>query len=217
MTAEEARVLATARVAMLGADPSSTKAPSYRRLSVRQQQLYQRAAGVNPEWSAIRVIATLDAGSCDLALIDDADIAEPARMHLVRIEDPGTSNYGAGQQVHIVTARDGFGNEAPRCTIEDRVLWTFDDDLADVVSLRLFYPRVPLPLPADEDGTSELELPEPHVELLVIDLAKWLLRRTPVGEGVAAGLRVLDEEEEEALATFDLHVTTYGGTLRERH
>lgn len=68
------------------------------------------------------------------------------------------------------------------------------------------------------DGTETSELPEVYQDLLILDLAKWVLKNTLSmdTERRVAALGVLSEEEEGMLLTYTSEVADYAGTQVSR-
>lgn len=214
-TVEELVIQALARAMEFGDNFPATRSLLYRRLGVRQQQLFAAAARVNPYYFGDIAIGTLDAaGSIDINLSGDPEAADPVEnMELiseVAIEDPGTSGFAAGDEVHVVPLHDPEVAFAPRVTIQGHVIRQVGTDLANVVSIRLYYSRRPFRIDPD-DAASPISLPETFSELLVVDVAKYLLRKaaTIPQEVRQVALTALEAEEQEALGNFIEHVREF--------
>src|SRR5690606_33580519 len=128
----------------------------------------------------------------------------------VEIHDPGQSDYEVGQRITIVTADDPDGL-APRAFLRHRVLVGVANELAGVASIKVWYPYIPEPTAPDENGSREVEIPDPHSELLVVDLARDFARKTIsiAPETRAAIVAALNDEEAPMLAEWIAHVRGY--------
>lgn len=218
MTAEEAVVQALARAMQFTDKAPSARSVLYRRLGVRQQQLYARAAALDADYAGICATGTLSSGALDLADLSPT-VSAAESITKVTIEDKGTSSYAVGDDVNIVPSTDPDAGLAPRATIRDRVIRGVGTDLDGAVSLKVHYPKLPPALTATSKATA-LVMPEPHVELLVVDLALSMCRHVAsTSEGaaqVAGGIELLSKEEEGLLAAWDEHVKNYAGGLTSR-
>lgn len=217
MIADDVCTYALARLTELGASAPVARSLMYRQIGVRQQQLYARAARVNPDWAGVCATAALDQGAADLSDIAPP-IETPERIQRIEIADPGTSNYAAGDEVHPVPLQDQvYAALPPRVTVRNRVIRGVGADLDGVISLRVSYARVPLAL-GPSDGARVLDLPEPHAELLVVDLARYLVRKstTLAPDARAAAVEALTAEEATLLLEFDAYVHGYVGPLTSR-
>lgn len=207
MTFEEAVQAALARTTDEG-NWGLAHSVLYDRLVARQTELFMRANRVDAEYFSTQAVGTLVNGAVSIdTLLDAVPPLPPCDVVLrVTIENKGTSAYTNGDRVSVVQARDASAQLAPRVQYANRVLRGWGTDLALVTSLRLFYARLPTPLTAAESGTTDLELPEPFPSsLLVLDLARWIIQRSPVKnvEQRASLLVALDAEEKASLAVFD--------------
>lgn len=218
MTCQEAVEQALARAATYGVHYNHSWAVLFRRLGVRQQQLYAHAARMNEHWAGTCATGTLDAdGRIDLAdLVDPIYAAE--RILRVEVADAGTSSYAAGDEVHMVRVDEPDVAETPRVAIRNRITEPIGTDLDGVTSLKFYYARLPLALD-ETDSATDLELPEPHQELLVVDLAKYLVRKSADLDagGKQPVLAELKEEEAELLAEFDAYVASFDAMTEERY
>jgi hypothetical protein len=88
-------------------------------------------------------------------------------------------------------------------TLRGGIIRQVGTDLAGVTSIRVYYSIRPFRVDPDDKNTV-IRLSEPFHDLLVIDLAKFMLRKAATVpeavRGVAMG--ALDAEETEALANF---------------
>jgi len=181
----------------------------YRRLSVRQQQLFARAAAINPEYYGVCAVAPLSNGAVDLKDLGDP-VYRADSLSRIEIADKGTSGYANGDEVHVVALTDPDAALPPRVTVRNGVVAQVGTDLNGVVSLRVFYSRLPLSI-GPNDGSKELELLDPFQELLVVDLARYLVEHTLGLDATLRGqaLPLLEAEEKDLLALFDAHVKAY--------
>jgi len=214
VTYEEVVVAAMARGLDWDADFPSTRLPLYRRIGKRQQQLFTKASKVNPDYYGVKAGAALDANDeLDLRDLEAApSVDQAAGVQRVEISDAGTSSYATGDKVSIVSVDDIEAELAPRMTLRDFVLKGVGTDLANVVSICVYYPRYP-DMPAnDEDGSTVLQLSETYSELLVIDLTKYLVKKTLSIEAdvKAKILETLNAEEQEELGIYLAEVGTFG-------
>lgn len=184
----------------------------YRRMSLRQRGIFARAAQINPEYYGAEAIGTLTAGAIDIDLMPTDGVLEAEAITKVLIEDKGTSGYDNGDQVSVIPdSEKAAAYYAPRVTIKNRVIAQVATDLTLVTSIRVHYSYRPVALLDAEDGTSTVSLEDPFDELLVLDIYRWLLKKT-LGLDAAikdAAIKVVGEEEAELLATFDDHIRNY--------
>jgi len=207
MTYEDVVIATLARTLEWDAEFPSTRLPMFRRIGIRQQQLFCLASKSNPDYYGRCATGDIDANGCldlrDLATAV-APVDQAAGVQYIEINDPGTGVHPTGTEVHIISIGDQAADIAPRATLRDFIIRGIDLDLEGVISLDVYYPRVPdMPL-VGEDGTTVLELLEQHQELLVIDLTKDLIRKTiDLSPEVKAAVKgILDQEEADALANY---------------
>lgn len=210
MTVEEMAKLAMARTSEITSHYPSTRALIYRRLGLRQREIMAMGAKLNPDYYGTCAESLLD----DMLATDLNDIVEPVPtpelVEMVTIEDPGDSGLVAGQEVNIVTRHDVEAELPPRMTLRDLVLQSVNDDLEGVVSVMIWYSRLPALIgPGDKD--SAIELQSPWDELLAIDGAIQLLQKATrldaaIRTGAIADLR---SEEAPLLAGYLDHVKAY--------
>lgn len=200
------------------ADVSRTPGPTmYRRVGLRQQQLFSRIAQADQEYTGTWADGTLDAD----ARLDLKDLLDPlpaaGRITRIEIKDRGSSSYTNGQNVQIVNTNSAEFRGDPRVTIRDYLVEGYTppgqnatNDLDGVTSLRVYYPRMPAALDGS-DKAKEIELESPWDEMLVLDLAIWLIRRAPdvslADRGEAIGL--MGAEMAELDAEFEEHFTRF--------
>src|SRR5690606_29492353 len=209
MTFEEVRRAALARLMEYGDRWPQGRSVAYRRIGVRQQQLYAMAARANPEYAGVCAVGTLVNGAADFADMQPP-VMRPEAITLVEIHDPGESDYEVGQRITIVTADDPDG-VPPRALLRHRVLCGVGSDLDGVAQVKVWYPYIPEPTAPDEDGTREVEIPDPHSEVLVVDLARDYARKTISLEPDVrtAIVGVFNDEEAPMLAEWLAHVRGY--------
>jgi hypothetical protein len=213
-TVEQVSVAALSRTLDFGANAPSTRSLLYRRISIRQQELFSFAAQVNPEYYGTFAIGTLDAGAIDLRLMLTDGVREAVAVTKIQVEAmtaPSTT-YAVGDEITIVPASDDPGAYlAPRATIRDHVLRQVGTDLAEVEDIRMSYSYRPDPLAENEAGTTEVGLEAPFDELLVIDLTRHLLAKTLKMDAAvkAAAIVELTEEEKVGMAEFTAHLSRF--------
>lgn len=197
MTVEEMAKLVMARTSEITSHYPSTRALIYRRLGLRQREIMAQGAKLNPDYYGTCAESALDGQSAT----DLNDIIEPVPtpelIEMVTIEDAGTSGYVLGTEVNIVTRHDVDAELPPRMTLRDLVLQGVNDDLVGVVSVMIFYSRLPAPFgPSDKD--SVIELQSPWDELLVIDGAIQLLQKATRLDAAIRTAAIADLRTEEA-------------------
>jgi hypothetical protein len=211
--ADDIAVMALGRAIEFSPKVPSARSVMYRRIGIRQQQLFIRAAKINPDWAGVMATVPLVPWAGKLAA-DLADLIDPSEgadlITRIEVAGKGTSAYPSGKEINIVTIADPDCADAPRVLVRGKVIQAYNAELTGVTSINVYYSKVPLPIAAT-DGACDVELGEPHVELLVIDLTRHLLQKTIAlapSERQAA-IAVLNEEEKDALAQFDEHVRRY--------
>lgn len=217
MTVEEIAVAALARASEFSNKVPSTRSVIYRRIGVRQQELFSHAARLNPEFYGICAVGTLINGSLNLA-----DMVSPVQaadtITRIDIEGIGTSPYVLGQEVRVVSLSDRDVEDSPRATLRNRVIRQVGTDLALAVSLKVHYSRIPLPVVPETDAARVIDLEEPHTELLVVDAARQLVAKTLALDPNArtAVDAVLAAEEGVLLRNYEQHVREYAGSMSTR-
>lgn len=210
MTFEDVRQAALARLLQFTTRYPQGKAVPYRRIGIRQQDLYDQAADVNPEFGGDGALAELDAGAADLNDIA-APVGLPARITRIEVSDPGDSPYAIGKEISVVGVDDPEAAAAPRATLRQGVLRGWAAELDDVTEILVYYPFQPAPADPAETGVRVVEIPSPHDELLVIDLTKALLRSvgtlTPAVRADILG--DLTDEETPRLAGWLKHAHSF--------
>ena len=211
MNAGEIREAALARCLELSAEVPDTRSVAFRRISARQQQLFAKAATVNPEYFGRDGVLTLTSGAATLGgLLPPAE-----RVYAVAVENPGSSAMPAGRRVTVVRADDPSAGLPPRMTLRDGTLAQVGTDLAGVTSIRVFYSK----RPADVGTPTDVpQLPEQFHELLVLDLAQVMTRKMVTVATAAREqfLAALAAEEVEWLADFTAHVVRFAEGKQDR-
>lgn len=217
MTYDEIVDAALGRASAWGAGYPGTNKPLYRRISVRQKHLFAHAAGLDQDFYGTDVTGTLSDNRLDLRDLDDQVPAIDMAEAITRIEiaGAGTSDYAAGDEVHVIKIRDPDSALPPRVTLRSQVIEGYGDDLDGVNSMKVFYSRLPVTRNA---GDCVVELAEPHSELLVVDLTRWIATKAMDVEGEVRSTMVssLNREENELMAEFDRYVSTYAGLAKAR-
>ncbi len=204
MTLEEIAVAALARGMEFSNEVPQTRSVHYRRIRVREQQLFVRASEINPDYFGISTSIALVAGEADLSTLG----TQAERIAGVRINGIGTSSYTTGESVNIVPIDDPNSGLAPRAHIRDYRLIQYAAELALVASVWIDYSKRAA---TTVDAADEPDLPEQFQELLVIDDTKAMLRRTIALEPEIKKLAInsLNEEEAEMMDYFDRHVERF--------
>lgn len=214
LTCEEIAVQALSRTADF-TSATKTRSLMYRRVGVRQHQLFSVAGNHNPEYFGASAWSNLDANKAADLRDFIAPVPTPEQVQQVTIHTvAGGSPYVVGREIAIVSVSDAGAELPPRMTLRDAVLRQVGTDLATVTAVRVWYSRQPVALGATSETTAT-ELPTPWDELLVLDLARYLLRSAKDSEARTKALQELADEETEMLAGFIAHVTNYSAT-RER-
>ncbi len=217
MTVEEIAVAALSRAAEFSNKVPSTRSVIYRRIGVRQQQLFSHAARMNPEFYGICAVGTVTSGALNLAdMIAPVQAADTITR--IDIEGVGTSSYATGQEVRVVSLSDRDVEDAPRATLRNRVIRGVGTDLNLVASLKIHYSRIPIEVVPETDTAREIDLEEPHTELLVVDAARQLIAKTMALDVSArtAVDAVLAAEEAALLANYEQHVREFAGSMSTR-
>ncbi len=221
MTWQEIVENAKARAIDFGTTFPSTDRPLFRRIEIRQQELFSAASRVNPDYFGVSAIGALDVnGAADLKDLETSLNTDPAASVVrVEVEDAGTHpSLVTGDEVNVVSVSDIAAALAPRMTLRNFILRQVGTELAGVVSVRAFYGYRPENKTTPLDGTEVAELPDVYQELLVIDLVKWMLKQTleMQAETKAAAIAVMSEEEGEIQGAFMAEVSDYAGTQASR-
>lgn len=220
MTVEEIAVAALARAMEHSDKVPTTRSVLYRRIGQRQQDLFAMAARISPDYYGVCAKASLRdgdgewVGAADIAAIA-GDVPPAEQITRIEILDAGTSTYAVGDEVNIVPQGDPNVAFPPRVTLRNRVIRQVGTDLEGVEKLEVFYSRSPVPVTAaDEDR--EMELPAQFQELLVVDAARDLFRRSTLLPNRPALVALMDAEEKPLLADYLAHVQRFAGPLVSR-
>lgn len=208
-TAEEIVQLALERAdAFLPRGYGGPRSSLYRRVGMRQRQLFRVASGLNEEFYGVCATCPLDGGgSADLADIA-APVPLPAMIQRVTVNNPGTGSWPVGHLVSVVTLADAAAAIPPRVTIRSDVIGQVGLDLDGVRSLTISFARLPDMLgPADVNTL--VELTPPHDELLVVDLMKLLVQRAGDPAARATAQAEIAADEAMLLADFGAMVSGY--------
>lgn len=199
----------------------TTERVMYRRIEIRQQELFSAATRVNPDYFGVSASGALSATfEADIKDMEASVGVDPsAGVTRVEVFDAGTSpTLVAGDEINIVSVHDVEAELAPRMTLRDFVLSGVGQDLVGVVSIEAFYGYRPANKTAPMDGTEVAELPDVYQELLVIDLTSWMVKQTlemDAGTKTAA-LEILGADEGQMLEAFLGEVTDYAGAQVSR-
>lgn len=216
MDYEAVRKAALARLGEFTDRTPSGRAVPYRRIAVREAELFAIAAKENQEYAGVSAIGAIDEdGAADIRGIA-APLPVPELLTKIIVAtltddaDPEELSFAVGDEVTIVSIADRDG-VAPRATLRDGVLRGVDEDFAFVEEVEVFYPYRPDPAAADEDGTRAVQLVDPYDELLVIDLAREYIRKAMTLDKTTRGevVALLDAEEARMVPNFLAHVRTF--------
>lgn len=212
VTVEDLRIAALARCAEYGGEYPNTNSLSYQRIGERQQQLFAAAALTNPEYFGATADGVLDGqGAVDMGTMGDPSVADPVpAVELIsRLEVAAISAgpLSVGQEINVVPLTDVEAALAPRVTVRGNIIRQVGTDLAGVTEVRLFYSHRPFVL-RPQDGAVVIELPEPFHILLVLDLARFMMRKAASVEKEVrqVALAAFESEEKEAMDNFLAHV-----------
>lgn len=217
MTFDQIIEAAKSRAFDFGANFPTTSLTLYRRIEIRESEIFGLANRANPDYFGKNLVGTLTArGDFNLATIDAAgSTVDPAStITKIEIEDPGTHpTFQCGDKVTIISHTDPDAGISPRVWLRNFVVHGYKTDLDGVVSLCVYYGYRPAPRTLPYDGTETSELPSVYQELLVIDLIVWMLRQSLSmdTEKKAAALGLLTEEETQTMAGFMAEVEDYSG------
>ena len=199
----------------------TTERVLFRRIEIRQQELFSAATRVNPDYFGKSATGTLDAnGFVDIKDQQaSVDVDPAANITRVEVEDAGTHpTLVTGDEINIVSISDVEADLPPRMTLRNFVLRQVGTDLAGVVSICAFYGFRPENKATPLDGNEVAELPDVFQELLVYDIVKFLLKQTldmDVSTKTGA-LPVLEVGESDMSASFSAEVTDYAGAQVSR-
>lgn len=204
----------------------TTGPTAWRRIQIREQMVFSEVARVNPDYFGVNVTGLPDPNfDVDLKSLDVAGSSIDATSLVTRVEvlDPGTSAYTARQAVNVITPNDPDAALAPRVWIRNFVVHGYQscdsvNDLQNVTSICIFYSYRPAPRTNPLDGSETSVLPSVWQEVLVTDMATWLLKQTiSMGaEEKAAAINVLKAEDVEMMTVFLAEAADYGGAQVSR-
>jgi hypothetical protein len=98
-------------------------------------------------------------------------------------------------------------------TLRGNVVRQVGTDLAGVVSLYVYYARIPLAV-SGADGSRTLELPDPFLNLLVLDGARYIVARMPGTYAPGPALVAqIDQEEGVLMQSFLAHAKAFAPTV----
>jgi len=209
MTFEEVRHAALSRLMDYDGKWPTSRSALYRRIGVRQQQLFAIVAREAPQYNSQSAYGLVVDGRIEFASMTPmAPKAET--IQLVVIAEPGESGYAPGQHITFVTIDDPRGL-APRAFVNRGGLEGVGSDLAKVDAVKAFYSYMPEPTSFTEGGSREVEIPDPYSELLVVDLAKDMTKKTVEvnPELKAAVVGMFNEEEAALLSDWIVHVRNF--------
>lgn len=214
MTFEEIVVQGLARVQEYARSYPPVRSVLWRRVGIRQVQLAAMAAKVNRDYFGVAANAVVTAGASDINDII-TPVPLPETIHKIEVGAVGAgSPYAVGDEVSIVRLGDEVAEEAPRATIRSGVIRQYKAELATVTSLKVYYSRLPDVPAAGADGAAlNAVVPEPHTELLVIDIAKVVIERANLAEfGKMPVYTALVDEEKIGVEAWLAHVAARAGT-----
>lgn len=216
LSVEDVVVQGFARVQEYVRSMPAVRSVLYRRINVRQSQLTIAAARNNRDYYGVAAIATLLGGAADVNDIL-TPVPPPELIHKITVDTVAAGAVpNIGDEVSIVRLGDETAEEPPRVTLRSGVLRQVGVDLLNVLTLKVYYSKLPDALLPAEPGTTLVALPNPHDELLVIDIAKLLVGRSMRGEPNDTAKKIvldsLTEEEGKMEAAWIQHVRGWSAT-----
>jgi hypothetical protein len=193
----------------------------FRRIEIRQQELFSAADRVNPDYYGVSASSDLDANfAVDIKDMEaSVDVDPAAAITRVEVFDAGSSpSLAGGDEIGIVSIHDVDAEIPPRMTLRNFVLTGVGQDLLGVISVKAFYGYRPANKTTPLDGSEVAELPDVYQELLVMDLTQWMVQQTlemDAGRKTAA-LEVLGVDEGQMLDAFLQEVVDYAGAQVSR-
>ncbi len=211
-TAEDVALLALARARQHTSEVNESRALIYSRIGIRQQELFREANAINPDYFGVCAHAPVSGGMVNLATIVDP-VPTPDLIQRIEVYDVGSSEYAVGDEVTPVALHDQDAAFPPRVVLRSKVMYGVGTDLTGVDEVRIYFARIPAAIgPAAK--TTEVEIPEPHHMLLVVDAERDLYRRSVADP---TGLMAMaDAAEAPLLDAFRSHVATYAGSFQTR-
>ncbi len=222
MTWDEIIEQGRARALDFGADWPSATSVLYRRIQVRQQEIFSTANRINPDYFGQNTVGALDAnGDVNMASLDvEGSVVDPtAAVTRVEIQNPGSHpTLVRGDEVAIIPHNDPDAGIAPRMTLRSFILHAYCGDMDGVSSVCIYYGFRPALKPMPMDGSETSDLPSVYDELLVLDVTKFLVKLTMelATERKVAALGVVQEEIDAMLTTFIAEVADYAGAQVSR-
>jgi hypothetical protein len=224
-TAEDIAVLALARARQHTSEVNESRALIYSRTGLRQQELFALANKIDPEFFGVCAhapVSFVDAdddpvpgGLVNLSTIADP-VPTPDLIQRIEVYDAGTSDYAVGEEVNPVRLDDTGSAFAPRVVMRNRVMFGVGTDLAGVDEVRIYYAKIPAAI-LPSGRTTEIELPDPHWMLLVVDAERDLYRRSVADPGLRDTLvKMADADEAPLLAAFTAYVSAYASSMQTR-
>lgn len=219
LSCEEIVRIGLARVAEYTRSHPAVRSVLYRRISTRQQELAALAAKVNPDYFGVVSNAVLVGGAADLADIV-SPVPTPEAIQKIEVGAIGAgATVAVGDEISIVRLDDPTADVPPRVTLRSGVLRGVGTDLNGVVSINVYYAKLPDTLSSAETGTTLVAIPAPYDQTLVLEVALLVVERTqhgdqldPIRQSVADELR---KEASEWEAKWLMHVKQLG-TARTR-
>jgi len=222
MTFDQIIVAAKSRAFDFGADFPTTSLTLYRRIEIRESEIFGLANRANPDYFGKNLVGALTArGDLNLASVDvvGSTVDPASTITRVEIEDEGTHpKLQCGDKVTIISHADPDAGISPRMWLRNFVLHGYKTDLDGVVSVCVYYGYRPAPRTLPHTGAETSELPSVYQELLVIDLIGWMLRQSISmdPEKKAAAIGLLDGEETKSMSGFMAEVQDYSGAQVSR-
>ena len=227
MTLQEIFDAGRARALDFGDGFPTTAPTAWRRIQIREQMVFSAVARTNPDYFGVNVIGLPNSDfDVDLKSLDVSGSSIDATSLVTRVEilDPGTSAYVARQTVNVITPNDPDAALAPRVWIRNFVVHGYKsggeaNDLQNVTSICIFYGFRPAPRLNPLNGTEDSALPTVWQEVLVTDIATWLLKQTlsMSVEAKAAAIGILKAEDDEMMAVFLAEAADYAGAQVSRY
>lgn len=214
MTAEETVRLILARAMEFTDSFPTTRTLLWRRIEQRQQYLFAVASYANPDFFGVCAIAPVADGMVSLTSMSPP-VDQAQRLTRIEIKDPGETSYAVGLRVNVVDIDDADSMmDAPRVTVRGHVIRDVAGELEGVESIEVYYSRRPGPI---EGPDTEIQVPDPFGELLVIDGARELVKKTlsMAPESRTAAVALLDAEEQPLFEAWLEHVRTYASDLKQ--
>lgn len=207
MTYDQIVDAALERASLFGQHGGMARETLLRRIGLRQSQLFQRAAVLNPDFYGVCVVGPLSSGALDLE-----DLADPLNpvgvIERIEVAVAGTGVHPAGTTVNVVPLNDAASGLIPRVTVRDLVVRAVGTDLDGITSLRIYYGKLSKPI-LPTQGADVAQVRDPYSDLLVIDAARYiLLFQQARGTDTSGGQAMLTAEEKALMEDYELHVNS---------